>query len=348
MEGYLKKWTNYVTRWKKRYFELKNGILQYSKTKDGKRKGTIFISTTDIRPGKTKCTFTLETGMATIHLKAPNEKESALWFNALLTSKVSLQDIATENEFKKSRLDSCPDLIEAANYTKRLWTIHKKMEEKYFALPNSLKSQIQDFMEYASEFKTLAMDTLNILEEERKRNIGEGGSEGEFEDAKSHATEFFEETRHLELQIGYRDRLPVARSPNQKINLWKILKDTIGKEMSKISVPVYFNEPLSFLQRFTEDLTYSNIILKASECEDSCLRMAYVACFAISGYATSSERLMKPFNPILGETFELEKDGFRVISEQVSHHPPVSAIHCEHQEYSFRASSRVNTSFKGT
>jgi hypothetical protein len=38
----------------------------------------------------------------------------------------------------------------------------------------------------------------------------------------------------------------------------------------------------------------------------------------------------KPFNPLLGETFELEKPGqFRLISEQVSHHPPVSAFFIE-------------------
>ena len=115
-----------------------------------------------------------------------------------------------------------------------------------------------------------------------------------------------------------------------------------------MAVPVYFNEPLSFLQRFTEDLTYNNILSRAAECDDQYKRLALVACFAVSSYASSAERLMKPFNPILGETFELEKDGFRVISEQVSHHPPLSAIHCEHPDYSFHASTCIQTSFKGT
>ena len=36
----------------------------------------------------------------------------------------------------------------------------------------------------------------------------------------------------------------------------------------------------------------------------------------------------KPFNPLLGETFEFTTDHFRYISEQVSHHPPISAWHC--------------------
>ena len=89
-----------------------------------------------------------------------------------------------------------------------------------------------------------------------------------------------------------------------------------------MAVPVYFNEPLSFLQRFTEDLTYNKVLVQAAESEDPLLRLAYVACFAISTYTHTSLRLMKPFNPLLGETFELEIDGLRVISEQVSHHPP--------------------------
>ncbi len=38
--------------------------------------------------------------------------------------------------------------------------------------------------------------------------------------------------------------------------------------------------------------------------------------------------LNKPFNPLLGETFEIYEDGkFYFIGEQVSHHPPVSAFH---------------------
>ncbi len=40
--------------------------------------------------------------------------------------------------------------------------------------------------------------------------------------------------------------------------------------------------------------------------------------------------LNKPFNPLLGETFELVEDGkYRFLGEQVSHHPPVSAFHIQ-------------------
>ena len=37
----------------------------------------------------------------------------------------------------------------------------------------------------------------------------------------------------------------------------------------------------------------------------------------------------KPFNPLLGETYELINDNFDLIAEQVSHHPPVTAAYCK-------------------
>lgn len=46
----------------------------------------------------------------------------------------------------------------------------------------------------------------------------------------------------------------------------------------------------------------------------------YVAAFSISGYAWASWRnRYKPFNPVLGETYENHREdrGFRYISEQV-------------------------------
>lgn len=158
----------------------------------------------------------------------------------------------------------------------------------------------------------------------------------EFEDAKSHVSEdvqaSFEDGKLL---VPHRKSLPYLRNPDQRINIWKVIKDSIGKEFSKITVPVYFNEPLSFLQRFTEDLTHSDIIERACAVNDPQLRLALIACFAISQYSKTPNRTMKPFNPLLGETFEFETKGFRCISEQVSHHPPVSAICCEHPNYAY-------------
>lgn len=40
-------------------------------------------------------------------------------------------------------------------------------------------------------------------------------------------------------------------------SLWSVLKNSIGKDLTKISFPVYFNEPTSMLQRMAEDMEFS-------------------------------------------------------------------------------------------
>ncbi len=40
-------------------------------------------------------------------------------------------------------------------------------------------------------------------------------------------------------------------------SLWSVLKRSIGKELTKISFPVFFNEPTSMLQRMAEDMEFS-------------------------------------------------------------------------------------------
>lgn len=48
-------------------------------------------------------------------------------------------------------------------------------------------------------------------------------------------------------------------------------------------------------------------------------RILNVAAFAVSGYASSEGRHCKPFNPLLGETYEADfpEKGIRFFSEKV-------------------------------
>ena len=74
------------------------------------------------------------------------------------------------------------------------------------------------------------------------------------------------------------------------------------------------------LQRLTEDLEYSELLDKAAACEISAEQMCYVAAFTTSSYSTTSTRTGKPFNPLLGETFEFDRTedlGWRSLAEQV-------------------------------
>ncbi|XP_045647332.1 oxysterol-binding protein 2 isoform X4 [Ursus americanus] len=123
-------------------------------------------------------------------------------------------------------------------------------------------------------------------------------------------------------------RVRIPDKPNYSLNLWSIMKNCIGRELSKIPMPVNFNEPLSMLQRLTEDLEYHHLLDKAAHCTSSVEQMCLVAAFSVSSYSTTVHRIAKPFNPMLGETFELDRlddMGLRSLCEQVSHHPPSAA-----------------------
>ncbi|XP_056448538.1 oxysterol-binding protein 2-like isoform X1 [Gadus chalcogrammus] len=125
-------------------------------------------------------------------------------------------------------------------------------------------------------------------------------------------------------------RSHITQKPNYSLNLWSIMKNCIGKELSKIPMPVNFNEPLSMLQRLTEDLEYHELLDRAARCDSSLEQMCLVAAFSVSSYSTTVHRTAKPFNPLLGETYELDRSeeyGYRSLCEQVSHHPPAAAHH---------------------
>ncbi|XP_018353295.1 PREDICTED: oxysterol-binding protein 1 isoform X5 [Trachymyrmex septentrionalis] len=145
-------------------------------------------------------------------------------------------------------------------------------------------------------------------------------------------------------------RTRVPDKPNYPLNLWSIMKNCIGKDLSKIPMPVNFSEPLSMLQRLTEDYEYADILDRAAECTDSYEQMAFVAAFTVSSYATTAARTGKPFNPLLGETYECDRTddlGWRSISEQVSHHPPMLAQHCEGKKWRCWQEFTMASKFRG-
>uniref|UniRef100_A0A1B6ITI7 Oxysterol-binding protein n=2 Tax=Homalodisca liturata TaxID=320908 RepID=A0A1B6ITI7_9HEMI len=128
------------------------------------------------------------------------------------------------------------------------------------------------------------------------------------------------------------------------------MKNCIGKELSKIPMPVNFSEPLSMLQRLTEDYEYASVLDRAAECTDMTEQLAYVAAFTVSSYSSTVNRTGKPFNPLLGETYECDRRddlGWRAISEQVSHHPPMVAQYCEGKKWTCWQEFTMTSKFRG-
>ncbi|KAJ6790405.1 hypothetical protein PWT90_09722 [Aphanocladium album] len=139
-------------------------------------------------------------------------------------------------------------------------------------------------------------------------------------------------------------------------SLIAFVRKNVGKDLSTISMPVSANEPLSLLQKLSEQLEYAELLDKASKAPSPAERLIYVAAFAVSQFSSgrAKERaIRKPFNPLLGETFELIRGdaetpgGFRLLVEKVQHRPVKLAIHAESAKWSLAQSAAPGQKFWG-
>lgn len=117
-------------------------------------------------------------------------------------------------------------------------------------------------------------------------------------------------------------------------------------------MPVILNEPLTFLQRACEVIQYCDLLQKADAEDDPIARMELVCAFICAGLSSNALRLAKPFNPLLYETFQYEhklNDGsvVKAFVQQVSHHPPISAGHVEHDSFTFDFNVNPRIKFRG-
>ncbi|KAK4747460.1 hypothetical protein SAY87_014046 [Trapa incisa] len=152
--------------------------------------------------------------------------------------------------------------------------------------------------------------------------------------------------------VKRRRKLPDPIEKEKGVSLWSMIKDNIGKDLTKVCLPVYFNEPLSSLQKCFEEMEYSYLLDRAFEWGkrgNNLMKILNVAAFAVSSYASSDGRICKPFNPLLGETYEADypDKGLRFFAEKVSHHPMIVACHCEGTGWKFWGDSNLKSKFWG-
>ncbi|KAK2184490.1 hypothetical protein NP493_265g03057 [Ridgeia piscesae] len=83
---------------------------------------------------------------------------------------------------------------------------------------------------------------------------------------------------------------------------------------------------------------------------DSCEQLAYVAAFTVSSYSTTTNRSAKPFNPLLGETYECDRTedlGWRSFTEQVQFTTPLVAMHTEAKDWTSWQEFTMSSKFRG-
>ena len=148
-----------------------------------------------------------------------------------------------------------------------------------------------------------------------------------------------------------RSALPEPQQREASVSLWSIIRECVGRDLSRVCLPVYFNEPLSALQKVAEEMEYSELLDEAAALPPrSVERLLKVAAFAVSAYSGSTPlRTRKPFNPLLSETFELVRPdkGFRFLAEKVVHHPTVVAAAAEGRGWTFSGDADVRSKFWG-
>ena len=361
--GYLKKWTNYVGMWKERYFVLKDDILTYYIEKGMPPKGKIHLSISELQDNNNEpLFFTINNGISNIYLQAFSIEQKNNFVQAFNQAKQLIQNAkkkedlfynSNNNQMKSIQKDikllkeklQIINNNECISLLNQLESIVKKeiTVEGTALVSKSKASNTKISRELTSSTFTIPNYTSKItLNNDDYYSVDEEGNESDssyiktiIDNETDYNPSIMNENNKIELLIEdsfnqsypQRNHLPVKRKVIS-FSVWSLIKDAIGKDLSKITFPAYINEPLSMTQRLCENFQYHSLLAKASQSTyDPYLQLAYIACFSIGAYAIPQNRKLKFFNPLLGETYEYLSPSFKYFAEQVSHHPPITACY---------------------
>uniref|UniRef100_A0A158QDM3 Oxysterol-binding protein n=1 Tax=Hymenolepis diminuta TaxID=6216 RepID=A0A158QDM3_HYMDI len=200
-------------------------------------------------------------------------------------------------------------------------------------------------MEYESDIEDSDTDDQGKGQQENRAHViqkhawGKAGRSPKETGSSSYAgpSRSAPEKRIIPVRKPVQRRTSIPPKPNISLNLWSFLSNCIGKELTKIPMPV-------------QNFEYSYVLDRAAACTNPLEQLAYVSAFVVSSYASTALRVAKPFNPLLNETYECDRTddlGWRSVAEQVSHHPPVAAFHCESDLWYTWFDFSISTKFRG-
>lgn len=98
-----------------------------------------------------------------------------------------------------------------------------------------------------------------------------------------------------------------------------------GKNVLNVSFPIDIFAPDTNLERLCKGMAYAPHFLENKTKSPPLEQIKAAICFAIGNLLLYID-MAKPFNPILGETYQAFIDGCPVYGEQTCHHPPVSSL----------------------
>ncbi|XP_060525866.1 oxysterol-binding protein-related protein 9 [Cylas formicarius] len=147
----------------------------------------------------------------------------------------------------------------------------------------------------------------------------------------------------------------------------------IGMDLTKVILPTFILEKRSLLEMYADFFAHPDLFVAITDARDPRDRMVSVLKWYLSSYHAGRKSAVakKPYNPILGEIFRCHwnlphsspteqcvPDGpvpwcngnqTTFVAEQVSHHPPISALYAEHfnKRISFNAHVYTKSKFLG-
>ena len=196
-----------------------------------------------------------------------------------------------------------------------------------------------------------------ISKEEEKINIEEKEEDKKEEDKKEEEKEAIKEKKNPyyflsdNIEDFHDDNYNFEKRKNlpHKIVCPKnLIKEFITNLTKKAPSPVYFNEPISMGQKQCEKFKYIDLLINAGKEPSREKQMCYIAAFLIGEIFVNLGRSLKPFSPIIGETYEYfdNSKNFRFFSEHVCHKPQINAYIAETPEFAYYGDTLNSTSFK--
>ena len=108
-----------------------------------------------------------------------------------------------------------------------------------------------------------------------------------------------------------------------------------GRGVVGASLPIRIFEPRSLIERISDLwMCAPNYLIPATQTTDPVARMKNVVSMVIGALCLTAKQL-KPFNPILGETYQayFPESGVTIDLEHTSHHPPIAHYLITHKDF---------------
>ncbi|XP_075689101.1 oxysterol-binding protein-related protein 9 isoform X3 [Rhinoderma darwinii] len=148
----------------------------------------------------------------------------------------------------------------------------------------------------------------------------------------------------------------------------------LGMDLTKVVLPTFILERRSLLEMYADFFAHPDLFVSIGDHKDPKDRMVQVVKWYLSAFHAGRKGSVakKPYNPILGEVFQchwdlpgqenedsepvsegpvpwVSKNNVTFVSEQVSHHPPISAFYaeCYNKRIQFNAHIWTKSKFLG-